>query len=335
MRISYENMKQEFERVLVKKGLSQGRAEESAKMFADTSLDGVYSHGYLRFPRVISYIEKGYIDVNAVPEVVTSMGTVERWDGHLGMGNLNAKMAMDRAIELAKENGIGLVAISNTNHWMRGGTYGWQAADAGCIGICWTNTMPNMPAWGGKDSRIGNNPFILAIPRENGEHVVVDTAMALYSYGKLETCRLNGTELPFPGGFDKKGKITCDPAAIEETKRVLPIGYWKGSGMSIVLDLIANMLTLGKTVTKIGQDNEDEYGLTQVLIAIDPSVLNQDMEAANELVNDTLEDIRNSEPDKEGGKVCYPGESTIARRKENRELGIPVKEEIWNLICNM
>lgn len=335
MRISYDEMKKEFARVLVKKGFSEERAEESAKMFADTSLDGVYSHGYLRFPRVISYIEKGYIDVNAVPEKVTAMGAMERWDGHLGMGNLNAKMAMDRAIELAKENGIGLVAISNTNHWMRGGTYGWQAADAGCIGICWTNTMPNMPAWGGKDSRIGNNPFILALPRENGEHVVVDTAMALYSYGKLETCRLNGTELPFPGGFDKEGKITCNPSAIEETRRVLPIGYWKGSGMSIVLDLIANMLTLGKTVTKIGQDNEDEYGLTQVLMAIDPSVLNQDMTAANELVDYTLEDIKNSDPDKEGGKVRYPGESTIARRKENKELGIPVKEEIWNSICNM
>jgi 3-dehydro-L-gulonate 2-dehydrogenase len=89
---------------------------------------------------------------------------MERWNGKLGMGNLVAKKAMARAIELAGKLGIGCVAVRNTNHWMRGGTYGWQAADAGCIGICWTNTFPNMPAWGGTDPRIGNNPFVLAIP---------------------------------------------------------------------------------------------------------------------------------------------------------------------------
>lgn len=335
MRISYDEMKQEFQRILEKKGFSKERAEKSATIFADSSLDGVYSHGYLRFPRVISYIDKGYIDVNAVPETISAMGSMERWDGKLGMGNLNAQAAMDRAIELAKVHGIGLVAISNTNHWMRGGTYGWQAANAGCIGICWTNTMPNMPAWGAKDSRIGNNPFIMAVPRENGEHVVVDTAMALYSYGKLETCRLSNKQLPFPGGFDKEGNITCDPALIEESQRVLPIGYWKGSGMSIVLDLIANMLTLGKTVTKVGQENKDEYGLTQVLIAIDPKALNNDMEAADRLVTETLENIKASEPASEGETVRYPGESTLARRKDNEVNGIPVDEEMWKSICEM
>lgn len=72
-----------------------------------SSLDGVYSHGYQRFPRVIDYIQKGYIDVNAVPEKITGFGAVERWDGHLGMGNLNAKMAMQRAVELAAQLGIG------------------------------------------------------------------------------------------------------------------------------------------------------------------------------------------------------------------------------------
>lgn len=335
MRISYQNMKNEFQRILMEKGFEEQRAEEAAKMFADTSADGVYSHGYLRFPRVIEYIEKGYINVQAVPEKVAAFGAAERWDGHLGMGNLNAKMAMDRAIELAKQFGIGMVAICNTNHWMRGGTYGWQAADAGCIGMCWTNTCPNMPAWGALDNRIGNNPLVMAVPRINGEHVVVDTAMALYSYGKLETCRLNGTKLPYAGGFDENGELTCDPAAIEKTRRVLPIGYWKGSGMSALLDLIANMLTLGRTVTKVGQECDEEYGLTQVLIAIAPELLNQDPKAADALIAETLEDIRSSVPDHEGGQVRYPGESTVRRRRENMELGIPVKEEIWNSICRM
>ena len=335
MRVFYEEMKEKLQSILVKNGFDEKRAEESAKNFADSSLDGVYSHGYQRFPRVIDYIQKGYIDVNAVPEKITGFGAVERWDGHLGMGNLNAKMAMQRAVELAAQLGIGMVAMSNTNHWMRGGAYGWQAAEAGCIGICWTNTCPNMPAWGAIDGRIGNNPFVLAVPDQNGEHVVVDTAMAQYSYGKLSVCRQNGEKLPYPGCYDEEGSLTCDPAAIEKTRRVVPIGYWKGSGLSIVLDLIGGILTLGRTVTKVGQECESEYGLTQVFIAIRPEVLNQDPDKAQEILNETLKDIQASIPEKEGHTVRYPGQRTLIRRRENLKNGIPVNEEIWKKICEL
>ena len=335
MRVFYEEMKEKLQSILVKYGFDEKRAEESAKNFADSSLDGVYSHGYQRFPRVIDYIQKGYIDVNAVPEKITGFGAVERWDGHLGMGNLNAKMAMQRAVELAAQLGIGMVAMSNTNHWMRGGAYGWQAAEAGCIGICWTNTCPNMPAWGAIDGRIGNNPFVLAVPDQNGDHVVVDTAMAQYSYGKLSVCRQNGEKLPYPGGYDEEGNLTCDPAAIEKTRRVVPIGYWKGSGLSIVLDLIGGILTLGRTVTKVGQECESEYGLTQVFIAIRPEVLNQDPDKAQEILNETLKDIQTSIPEKEGHTVRYPGQGTLIRRRENLKNGIPVNEEIWKKICEL
>ena len=314
MRVFYEEMKEKLQSILVKYGFDEKRAEESAKNFADSSLDGVYSHGYQRFPRVIDYIQKGYIDVNAVPEKITGFGAVERWDGHLGMGNLNAKMAMQRAVELAAQLGIGMVAMSNTNHWMRGGAYGWQAAI---------------------DGRIGNNPFVLAVPDQNGEHVVVDTAMAQYSYGKLSVCRQNGEKLPYPGGYDEEGSLTCDPAAIEKTRRVVPIGYWKGSGLSIVLDLIGGILTLGRTVTKVGQECESEYGLTQVFIAIRPEVLNQDPDKAQEILNETLKDIQASIPEKEGHTVRYPGQGTLIRRRENLKNGIPVNEEIWKKICEL
>ena len=110
-------------------------------------------------------------------------GAFERWDGHRGFGPLNAKLAMDRAVELAKEFGMGIVALGNNNHWMRGGNYGWQAADQGCIGICWSNTCPNMPAWGGMDRKIGNNPLIFAVPRSNGGHVMIYIVNLFFLYG--------------------------------------------------------------------------------------------------------------------------------------------------------
>ena len=306
MRVPYETMVNEFKRVLAKKGFAQDRAEAAAEIFAQNSLAGVYSHGLNRFPRVVEYLEKGEIDPDIVATCELKLGAMERWDGHRGFGPLNAKLAMDRACELAKEHGIGIVALGNNNHWMRGGSYGFQAADQGCIGICWSNTCPNMPAWGGKDRKIGNNPIIFAVPRSNGQHVVIDCAVSQFSYGKIEDCKLKGIQLPVPGGYDTKGNLTTDPAEIEKTWRVLPMGYWKGSGISIALDLIATVLTNGNSVHTIGTFG-DEVGLTQIMIAIDPSKGNT-AEQTDQIVNDILADIKASEPIQEGGKVLYPGE---------------------------
>ena len=136
MRVKYEDMVNEFKRVLAKYGFTEENAADAAGIFAQNSLAGVYSHGLNRFPRVIEYLKKGEIDPQVTAGCEMAMGAFERWNGHRGFGPLNAKKAMDRAVELAKQYGIGVVALGNNNHWMRGGSYGWQAADQGCIGIC-------------------------------------------------------------------------------------------------------------------------------------------------------------------------------------------------------
>jgi 3-dehydro-L-gulonate 2-dehydrogenase len=88
---------------------------------------------------------------------------MEVYHGNMGPGILNAQFAMNKASEIAKKNGLGLVSLNNTTHWMRGGAYGWQAAENGYIAICWTNTESCMPPWGAKSCSVGNNPFIMAI----------------------------------------------------------------------------------------------------------------------------------------------------------------------------
>ena len=334
MRVQFQEMTDEFKRILIKKGFSETDAEESAEIFTQNSVDGIYSHGVNRFPRVVEYIDKGHILTGEKASKVLGIGPMERWDGNKGMGNLNAKICMDRTIELSKEHGIGIVALSNTNHWMRGGTYGWQAANDGCIGICWTNTMPNMPAWGGKDSKIGNNPLVFAIPRSHGEHVVVDMAMSQFSYGKIEEYKLKSKQLPIAGGFNKQGEITTDPKEIEETSRVLPVGFWKGSGLSIALDLIATVLSGGLSTTEIGKQSEDEYGISQIFISIDPTKFS-DRETIDAMINTVLEDIKQSELADDAQPVLYPGERVISTRKENMSNGIPVRDDIWNKIKQM
>lgn len=327
MRISYEEMKREFTRVLMSRGFDEASAADAAQVFADNSLDGIYSHGVNRFPRVVRYLDHGTIKPENQATVVQSFMAFERWDGHRGFGPLNARRAMDRACDLSGQYGIGVVALGNNNHWMRGGSYGWQAANRGCVGICWSNTQPNMPAWGGLDKKIGNNPFIIAIPRSDGRHAVVDCAVSQFSYGKIEEYKLKGQQLPVYGGYDTKGNLTTDPAEIEKSWRVLPMGYWKGSGISIALDLVATVLTNANSVQTIGTFG-DEIGLSQVMIAIDPRKMNS-VELTDSIVDGIVSDIQSSVPEKEGGKVFYPGEIEWNTRKANLENGIPVIDEVW------
>ena len=207
------------------------------------------------------------------------------------------------------------------------------AAEKGCIGICWSNTAPNMPAWGAKDCRIGNNPLILAVPRSDGQHVMVDCALSQFSYGKLESTRLAGRQLPVPGGCDEDGQLTTDPAAIEKSGRALPIGYWKGSGLSILLDLIATLLSGGNAVHTIGTFG-DEIGLTQIMIAIDPTKFGT-VEENDAVIDAILADIKASTPARPDGEVRWPGEGMLRTIKENRELGVPVVEEIWESVLKM
>jgi len=334
MIISYDELLEKFQKILEKKGFDKERAHKAAKIFAQNSLDGVYSHGVNRFPRVISYIDNGGIDINGVPKKVSSFGSIERWDGNMGMGVLNAEIAMDRACEMAKEYGIGVVAMAHTNHWMRGGTYGWQAADKGFIGICWTNTSPNLQPWGGKTAKIGNNPMIIAIPRSNKEHVVLDCALSQFAYGKIEEAKLAGKQLPVNGGYDIQGNLTSDPVEIEKSGRVLPIGYWKGSGLSIVLDLLGAILSGGDTVTDIGKKYQMEIGLTQVMIGIDPNHFST-KSMTDDIIERVIKDIKTSEPISEGAAIRYPGESSLKTRKNNLQEGIPVADTVWELINSL
>lgn len=329
MRVPFAELYGELRRVLLKEGFTAERAELSARLFAESSRDGVYSHGLNRFPAYLDYIRKGFIDIHAIPEKVEGMGALERWDGRRGPGNINAYIGMGRAVELARKYGMGGVALKNTNHWMRAGTYGWQAAEAGCVGICWTNTLPNLPPWGAKEPKIGNNPIVLAVPRERGA-VVLDVAMSQFSYGNLHAYSSRGEPLPVAGGYDSDGNLSQDPDRILDSKRLLPIGYWKGSGLSIVLDLIATMLSGGRSTYEIGLD-EGEQAISQLFLAFDTTVLS-DRDALKENIEQVIADLHRTLPAEGQHGVRYPGEDTLRRREDNMRNGIPVDPQIWRTV---
>jgi 3-dehydro-L-gulonate 2-dehydrogenase len=332
LRVPYDDLYANLRRAMERLGLAPDRAAECARLFAETTRDGVYTHGLNRFPRFAEMIANGSIDVHAEPTKTAGLGAIERWDGHRGVGNLNARASMQRAIELARQHGMGGVALGNTNHWMRGGAYGWQAAEQGFFAICWSNTLANLPAWGATTPTLGNNPLVIAIPRPGGQ-VVLDMAMSQFSYGTLAAYSKRGQPLPVDGGFDTAGNLTKDAAAIEASQRALPVGYWKGSGLSLVLDMLAAMLSGGLATHQISLDPLRESGLSQIFLAIDPGSVadSQELTRVAEGILNSLREATPADPDK---PVRYPGEQTLRLREENLRLGIPVDPEIWRQISS-
>ena len=325
LRIPYLELQHTLEKVLLHYGFSTERAALCATLFAKASLDGVASHGLNRFPLFLRLISEGYIKVAAEPKLLGSFGPFERWDGQLGPGPLNAWHCMERAISIAKITGIACIALRNTNHWMRAGNFGWQAVEAGCIGICFTNTKPNMPAWGGSEPVLGNNPLVIAIPRERGP-VVLDMALSQFSYGKISSYLRADEQLPFEGGFDEKGQLTKDPAKILEKELGLPLGLWKGAGFSLVLDILAAVLADGAATHEIGRQ-EEETGISQFFLCFDMRKLGMN-EFPEEKVEVIIQRLKASAAF-EGSRIHYPGEQSLAARQHNLQHGVPVEREIW------
>ena len=330
--ITAQEMTSRFYTVLLAHGFEPGRAMQCAEIFTSNSVDGVYSHGVNRFPRFIEFVQKKRIHVHAENSLVKSLGSIEQWDGNLGPGPLNAVHATDRAIQLAMENGLGCVALSNTNHWMRGGYYGWHAAKKGFVLIAWTNTIPNMPAWKALDKRLGNNPLVMALPFHE-EAIVLDMAMSQYSMGLLEISALKNQALPVPGGFDVHGQLTKDATAIIESGRALPVGYWKGAGMALLLDLLATILSGGLSTCELSKQ-VDEYAVSQIFICFDVGKLGNES-SISRMVNNIINDYHRSVPESDQEKIVYPGENVLKVREQNLKSGIPVLRSVWNSVLHL
>jgi 3-dehydro-L-gulonate 2-dehydrogenase len=330
--ISADEMLARFSRILLSTGFTESRAKQCAEIFTASSIDGVYSHGVNRFAVFVNYVKKGYVQPAAIPVLKNKLGAIEQWDGCLGPGPLNATIATQRAMQLSMESGIGCVALSNTNHWMRGGSYGWQAAKAGYGFIGFTNTIANMPAWGALDRKLGNNPLVIALPYKS-EAIVLDMAMSQYSFGALELAKMKQETLPVNGGFDITNNLSRDPAAIIESKRSLAIGYWKGTGMALLMDMLAAVLSGGLATHEISKQ-EVEYGLSQVFIAIDIAKLG-DRSAITAVLENIIHDYHQSAVADEGYKIIYPGERVLETRERNLQNGIPVIKQVWEEIVQL
>jgi 3-dehydro-L-gulonate 2-dehydrogenase len=329
IRVPFTDMHSVFYQKLLRHGFPEENALILADVFTNNSVEGVYSHGVNRFPRFIQYTSKGYVQPQAKATLSHASGCVEQWDGRLAAGPLNALEATDRAMVIAEQFGIGCVALANTNHWMRGGYYGQHAAKKGYIFIGWSNTTSNMPPWGSAENKLGNNPLVMGVPYKD-DPIVLDMAMSQYSYGALDHYRQKNDRLPVPGGYDSTGKLSDDAAAILETRRVLPAGFWKGSGLSLLLDILAAVLSGGLSTKDISK-LPAEHSLSQIFIALNISSLGNYASIAA-VLEQIVQDFHSAKPLDADKLIRYPGERASQVKEQNLVKGIPVSQTVWTEI---
>jgi 3-dehydro-L-gulonate 2-dehydrogenase len=307
-------------------GVPLQRARRLAELFTQASADGVCSHGVHFVPGLLKQIRSGQIsNLQSNPEQIASFGSLQRYDAHRGLGPLAAEFCIDRAMDLAENTGVACVALRNTTHWGRPGNLGWRAADRGFLAICWTNTPPLMPPYGGTEKSIGNNPIVLAAPGPDGHHLVLDMAMSQFSIGKMNAYKAEQKPLPEIGGQDSHGRPTTDPAAILDDGLPYPIGFWKGSGLAILLDAFAAILADGAATDTLGTS---DVGVSQVFIALAPEHLNG--QPAAQRTAEILKFLAEKNP-----QSRYPGQGALAHRTQSQTQGVWVRDEVWKELTSL
>ncbi len=328
--ISYDTMQATYAQVLGRFSLGAERTASLAAIFADNTRDGVTTHGIDRFPSLVRKLTAGLIDPVAVPTLTAALGAFEQWDGNNGIGPLNAMAMVERAMRLADEHGVGLTVIRHTNHWMRGATYGYRSAEQGYPCICWTNTIPNLAPWGTTTEVLGNNPIVFAMPGTQ-RAVVLDMAISQFSYGKLHSTAAAGKQLPAVGGFDRNGQPTTDARAILDGGHVLPIGFYKGSGLALMLDLFASVLSQGASTAFM---HGEEGSICQLFLAIHPGATEAERTERSHMVEQVLDSLK-ATCAAHGEVYHYPGEGSQRSRAKSVSEGISVDEKAWQAVLDL
>ncbi|MHA2067560.1 MAG: Ldh family oxidoreductase, partial [Candidatus Thorarchaeota archaeon] len=256
--------------VLKEVGLTIEDAHTVVDCLIEADLCGISTHGVFRLPNYIEKLEKGLINANPKIEVLRSTPSTAVLDGGCGFGQVVGTRAMDLAIEKAKETGIGMVSVFNSNHFGMAAYFSMYALSQDMIGVAMSNANPGMAPFGGMEKELGTNPLSVAIPAKEHDPVVLDLAMSKVARGKIRLAAKRKERIPEGWAIDKSGHPTEDPeSAIEGA--LLPFGGPKGSGLAIVIDILTGVLSGGAIGKEVGSmyDLDRKSDVVHTMLAID------------------------------------------------------------------
>jgi LDH2 family malate/lactate/ureidoglycolate dehydrogenase len=258
-------------RLLIAAGIPEGAARTTADALVDADLEGVSSHGVMLMDMYLDRIRQGSVSTEAAATVVSDNGAAVVLDARHALGQSTADQAMRLAVERARRYGAGIAAVRHGFHFGTARRYAIRAAQADCVGIAMCNTRPLMPAPGGAEPLVGNNPIAIAFPADGPIPIVLDMATSEAAMGKIRMAQKAGQSIPQTWAVKSDGSATTSPAdAI--AGMLLPSGGPKGFGLAFVIDLMCGLLSggaSGSAVQPLYGDAAVPYDCSHLFIAID------------------------------------------------------------------
>ena len=236
MIVSAIDTRERLSRLFAAGGLSDAAAAKMAAALVDADLMGVPSHGLLQADVYIKRLRQGSVSNEDVANRIVDRQAIAVLDAKHMFGHLAADQAMELAIERADEYGAGIVAVRHGFHFGLASRYAEAAASRGCIGIAMCNVRPFMPAPGGAERLVGNNPLAIAVPTLHGPPIVLDMATSEAALAKIRVASAAGQSIPSNWAVSASGEPTTDPAEAL-AGMLLPTGGAKGFVLALLIDL--------------------------------------------------------------------------------------------------
>lgn len=316
---------------------ARGVREPDAAAVADAlvwaNLRGIDSHGVSRVPRYLELFDKGQSVPDAVVTVERPRAAVAIVDAHAAPGPVAMNRAVTEAVSAARECGIGWASVRGTVHTGAIGYYTSRAASAGMAAVGVVAGIPNMAYAGARGAAVATSPLSVAVPAGRHELVLLDMATAVMALGRIAQLKAAGAPLPPGVAVTAEGEPATDPALAAVP---LPVGGAKGSGMSLVFELLASGLVANPIVPGYHSGSKEgrRHRQNAFLLAIDVSAF-LPLAEFTAAVDDTVDAIKALPPAGEAGEVLVPGER--GRRCEAARLasGVPLGPKVWRELTGL
>lgn len=314
-------------------GLTADDAADVTRILVLADLMGLHTHGLSRIESYGERLRAG--GINARPEITVDrvIGGLVKLDGDNGIGPLVGIRALEAAMSAARECGISMAFACGSNHFGPVSPYLLIAAQAGFAAIIGSNATTTIAPWGGKDTRLGNNPVGFCVPNPGGQPFMLDMAISVAARAKIRNALKKGEPIPESWATDKDGKPTTDPAAALDGF-LQPIGGHKGYGLALTVDLFAGLLSGAAYLTHVKSwvdEPEQPQNLGHFFILIDATLLGTTkwLTARMRDFTQILHDTPAADPAR---PVLMPGEIELTRLTRQRQGGIAMDPEVVALL---
>ena len=312
-------------RALEAGGMRAEEAAQVARILVLADLFGVRTHGISRIPQYLDRVRLGGIDPRADVTTMRVAPGLAIVDGRNGIGPLVGMRALEAATEGARAAGIGAAFARGSNHFGPVMPYALLAAEAGFASIIASNATTTIAPWGGRDTRVGNNPIGIGMPNPGGDPVILDMALSVAARAKIRALAERGEAMPPGWATDADGRPTTDPRAAL-SGFLLPVGGHKGYGLAVMVDMLAGLLSGASYLTRV-QAWDKNPGLAQdlghVFILIDTARLGS-TEWLRERVTDFVAILHDTPAADPAAPVMLPGEREMASLARGRAEGVRV-----------